>query len=164
MSRLDAMILRLQAQRAVLDDAASRLAGLPGPVLELGLGNGRTYDHLRQIFPGRDIFVFDREIAAHPDCVPPPEFQVLGDFRQTLAAAGARIGRPAAFVHADIGTADAAASARLAADILPDLVALLAPGGLLAGDQPMDHPALEPLDLPAGAAPGRYRYFRRRPG
>ena len=163
MSRLDAMILRLEAQRAVLNDAARRVAGLSGPVLEFGLGNGRTYDHLRSIFPGRPIFVFDREIAAHPDCVPPPEFQILGDFRETLSAAGARIGRPAAFIHADIGTADAAASARLASRILPDLLALLAPGGLLAGDQPMDHPALEPLALPAGGGPGRYRYLRRRP-
>ncbi|MEJ0068675.1 MAG: class I SAM-dependent methyltransferase [Pseudomonadota bacterium] len=28
-------------------------------MLELGLGNGRTYDHLRSLFPDHEIFVFD---------------------------------------------------------------------------------------------------------
>ncbi|MGH6887075.1 MAG: class I SAM-dependent methyltransferase, partial [Geminicoccales bacterium] len=49
MSRLDSFIRRLEAQRACLDLAAARIADLPGPVLELGLGNGRTYDHLREL-------------------------------------------------------------------------------------------------------------------
>ena len=42
MTRLDEFIVRMQAQRACIDDAAARTAGRPGPVLELGLGNGRT--------------------------------------------------------------------------------------------------------------------------
>ena len=79
MSRLDTFIRRLQAQRLCLDVLAERLQGLPGPVLELGLGNGRTYDHLRERFPGRAIFVFDRQVAAHPDCIPPAEQLRLGD-------------------------------------------------------------------------------------
>ncbi len=70
MSRLDSAIRRLQAQRACLDAAAALVAGLPGPVLELGLGNGRTYDHLREILPAREIFVFERRIAAHPASIP----------------------------------------------------------------------------------------------
>ena len=52
MSRLDSFIRRLEAQRACLALAAGRIGGLPGPVLELGLGNGRTYDHLRELLPG----------------------------------------------------------------------------------------------------------------
>ncbi|MBM3542582.1 MAG: hypothetical protein FJX51_11085, partial [Alphaproteobacteria bacterium] len=68
MSRLDSFIRRLQAQRACLDHAAMLVRDLPGPVLEFGLGNGRTYDHLRETFPGREIFAFDRQVAAHPDC------------------------------------------------------------------------------------------------
>ena len=55
MSRLDAFIRRLQAQRTCLGLAADLVAGVPGPVLELGLGNGRTYDHLRELMPDREI-------------------------------------------------------------------------------------------------------------
>ncbi len=67
MSRLDSVIRRLQAQRACLNKAAGLVGGLPGAVLELGLGNGRTFDHLREILPGREIFVLEREVAAHTD-------------------------------------------------------------------------------------------------
>ena len=65
MSRLDSVIRRLAAQRACLEAAARLIAELPGPVLEVGLGNGRTFDHLREILPGREIFALDRRIAAH---------------------------------------------------------------------------------------------------
>ena len=73
MSRLDEFILRMQAQRACIDEVALRMLDHPGPVLEVGLGNGRTYDHLRLKFPQRAVYVFDREVAAHPDCIPPAE-------------------------------------------------------------------------------------------
>ena len=73
MSRLDSFIRRLEAQRACLDQAARLIAELDGDVLELGLGNGRTYDHLRELCPDREIYVCERLVAAHPDCVPPAE-------------------------------------------------------------------------------------------
>ena len=66
MSRLDSFIRRLEAQRACLDLAARRSPICRGPVLELGLGNGRTYDHLRELLPLREIFVFERDVRAHP--------------------------------------------------------------------------------------------------
>jgi hypothetical protein len=40
----------------LLRDAARRLEGVPGCIFELGLGSGRTFDHLRQLFPDREIF------------------------------------------------------------------------------------------------------------
>lgn len=160
MSRLDSFIRRLEAQRACLDRAAELIAGLSGPVLELGLGNGRTYDHLRSRLPDREIFVFDRQIAAHPDCIPPEQFQVIGDFRDTLPAARARIGGPAALIHADLGTGDEAASAALAWRITGLLVAILAPGGVLVGDQSMSHRRLEPMPPPRGVAADRYYLYR----
>ena len=55
MSRLESFIRRLQAQQACLDDDAAQVAQRPGVIFELGLGNGRTYDHLRARLPGRDI-------------------------------------------------------------------------------------------------------------
>ncbi len=100
MSRLDSVIARLMAQRACLDFACAAISDIAGPVLELGLGNGRTYDHLRSRLPERRIFVFERQISAHPDCVPPDQDVFLGDFLQHLPVALDRTGRPAALVHA----------------------------------------------------------------
>ena len=84
MSRLERMIERLSTQRACLDRAVTMVADLPGPVLEVGLGKGRTYDHLRHTLPGREIFVFDRDIHAPESCVPDSPYLYLGDFAETL--------------------------------------------------------------------------------
>jgi predicted O-methyltransferase YrrM len=162
MSRLDSAIRRLQAQRACLDLAVGLSAEIPGPVLEVGLGNGRTYDHLRQALPDRRIFAFDRQVAAHPDCIPAPEFLILGDVRETLTSALARTGQKAALIHADIGSGDEAATRSLVETIAPRLVALLAPGGILVSDQALTHAALSELPLPDGVKPGRYQVYRRR--
>ena len=48
MSRLDSFIRRLAGAARRLELAVGLIGDLPGPVLELGLGNGRTYDHLRE--------------------------------------------------------------------------------------------------------------------
>ncbi len=53
MSRLDSMLRRLAAQRDGLNWAASLIEGKEGDALDMGLGNGRTYDHLREILNGR---------------------------------------------------------------------------------------------------------------
>ena len=86
MSRLDSAIRRLEAQRACLDRAAELLDGVPGHVFELGLGNGRTYDHLRERFPSREIFVFEMKISAHPSCIPDDDHLFLGDVLDRLPA------------------------------------------------------------------------------
>lgn len=157
MSRLDSFIHRLEAQRSCLNDARDRSQAVSGLVLELGLGNGRTFDHLRAICRGRDIYVFDRQVAAHPDCVPAPERLFLGDFTDTLPQALRRFGAgAAAFIHVDLGSGDAAASEALARAITPDIARLMAPGAILVSDQPMPDPDLTPLDLPAGVEPDRY--------
>ena len=160
MSRLDSFIRRLEAQRACLDQAARAIAGLPGPVLELGLGNGRTYDHLRELLPEREIFVFERQLAAHPASMPDAEHLIQGDIRATLPAAGTRIGRPAALVHSDIGTGDAGRNAELAAWLAQALPSLLAAGAWVVCDQPMRSAALAPQPPPAGIAEERYFLYR----
>lgn len=162
MSRLDAFIRRMQAQRACIDAVAEIRHALGGAVLELGLGNGRTYDHLRERFLGRPIFVFDRQVAAHPDCIPPAEFLRLGDFRVTIPAYAAE-GRPGALlIHADIGSGDKAASMQLTADLAPHWVQILALGGFLACDQAVNQAGLDPWPLPASVDGGRYHLYRRR--
>lgn len=161
MSRLDSFIRRLEAQRACLGRAAELIRGLDGVVLELGLGNGRTYDHLRESFPDRDIHVCERRVAAHPDCVPPPEMLIIGDMRETLPAAQARLGGRVALAHLDVGTGDAAANRALATELTPLVVPLLQTGAVVVSDPPLDSPALEPLPLPEGVAAGRYHLYRR---
>jgi trans-aconitate methyltransferase len=158
MSRLESFIRRLTAQRDILDMICRDLALGDGPVIELGLGNGRTYDHLRERLPGRRIVAFDRVNAANLRSLPPEGDLILGEISET-AQAFAGIG--AALVHADIGSGyDDLDEMNLR--WLPQLaVDLLAPGGIAASGVPLDHPRLAPLSLPAGIRPGRYFLYRR---
>lgn len=162
MSRLDSAIRRLKAQRSCLDAAVTliRAENVKGPVLELGLGNGRTYDHIRELLPDREIFVFERKVAAHPDCIPDQEHLFLGDIFETLPLALARFEGQAALVHADIGSGDEDANARLAADLAPYLGRLLATGGLLVSDQNIPITGASDLPLPESVHPGRYHMQR----
>jgi hypothetical protein len=161
MSRLDSFINRLQAQRACLDAAARLLSDRPGPVLEIGLGNGRTYDHLRSVLPDNPIYVFDYRVAAHADCIPAPDNLFLGDFRDTLPAALDRLGRQAILAHGDFGgSADPAETRAVACAVAQGLSRLMAPGGLVICDQPLDAEGWVSLDPPAGVASDRYFMWR----
>jgi hypothetical protein len=95
MSRLDSFIARMQAQRDCLNFLKPAVEALPGPILEVGLGNGRTYDHLRDLFPGREIYVFERKVAAHPDCIPPDGRLFLGEAREAIPRAARQLGASA---------------------------------------------------------------------
>ena len=161
MSRLDSFIRRLEAQRRCLDLAAGLIRDVDGAVLELGLGNGRTYDHLRELLPNRDIYVCERQVAAHPDCVPPPDRLLLGDMRETLPAAASRLAGRVALAHLDPASGDRAASRALAAELAPLIVPLLGPGAILVSEPAISAEALIPLPLPEGVASGRYHLYRR---
>ena len=157
LDRLERMIERLVTQRACLDFAARQTAKMAGPILEVGLGKGRTYDHLRKILPEREIFVFDREVHAPADTVPNRKHLYLGDFRDSLEMAASHLGRQAVFAHADIGSEDRARDATLAAAIAPLLGRLVVVGGLVITDRPMTSEAWKEMDLPADV--GRWPYY-----
>ena len=159
-SRLDQFICRIKAQRDCLNMAAGLITATSGPILELGLGNGRTYDHLREVFPAREIYVFERDVAAHPDCIPDDDHLLLGDFHDSLPGALGRIGARAALAHCDIGSGDRALTARLAAFVGPALAPILAPGAVVVADQPLQIPRGRSVSLPDGVAPGRYHLYR----
>ena len=161
MSRLDLFIDRMVSQRACLDHAIAETAGMPGPVFELGLGNGRTYHHLREKVSGRPIYVFERAIASHPDSTPPDEMAILGDVRDTLPAALERFGATASLVHADLGGHNRAKNDAFARLISPLVEPLLAPGGLMVSSDRMYFDTLTELPLPAGAVPERCFIYRR---
>ncbi|MEE2981627.1 MAG: class I SAM-dependent methyltransferase [Pseudomonadota bacterium] len=158
MSRLDYSIGRLKTSRACIDHAVAEVGGLPGPILELGLGNGRTFDHLRESLPGRDIFVFELEIAAHPDCIPDDDHLLLGDIKDTLPLAVARFAGQAPLFHADVGSFDHAINAAIAAQIEPFVPQLMRPDGLVVTS--VAFPNLQPYPLPAGAIPDTYFMYR----
>lgn len=165
-TRLERFIARVVGQRCCIDAAAAATAQLPGVVWEVGLGNGRTFDHLRDRFAGRDIIVFDRQVIAHPDCIPAPDMLRLGDFGATLPAEASRSAGAVAMIHADVGSGDVKASRALGRWLTPLFVQALAGGGYLVGDQPMDEAALEPIalaDVGAGdLPPDTYFIYRKR--
>lgn len=160
MSRLDSFIRRMQAQRTCLNWAAQSVADLQGPVIELGLGNGRTYDHLREILPERAIYVFDRRVKAHPSCVPPRDRLFLGDVAETLPEAARHLSGSVVLAHTDLGTGVEETDGPLARLIGPWLTRLLHPGGVVVANHVLEVDALVPLPEPDGVQPGRYFLYR----
>lgn len=157
MSRLESMRRRLTAQIDGLNWAADTVAPLQGDVLELGLGNGRTYDHLRERLPDRRIWVIDRVLQSHPSCVPPADCFLQGeadDRLRHLATRGARI----VLAHYDFGFGvkekDVAEGARLSPLIAP----LMVPGGLLVSQQPLT--GFQQVAGPDTIDPDRYLFYR----
>lgn len=158
MSRLDSFILRMTAQREILNHLSGKLNELDGPVLELGLGNGRTFDHLRECFPDRRIIVFDRAVGSHKTSTPDAGNMVVGEIRET---AQKYIGVNAALAHVDIGTGYNDKDA-ITLTWLPQLMAaLVAPHGFAVSGLELQHPQLEPLPLPPTVENGRYFLYRR---
>ncbi len=157
MSRLDSMLRRLAAQRDGLNWAAARIADQPGDVLDLGLGNGRTYDHLREILSDRRIWVIDRVLQCHPSCVPPEEDFLQGEAQpmlQSLAEKGAKI----ALAHYDFGFGIKEKDVAEAARLSPALARVMAPDGLIISGQPLV--GFTQIEGPDTIAPDRYLFYR----
>lgn len=157
MSRLDSVIRRLTAQRAGLNWAAEQLADAPGDVLELGLGNGRTYDHLRELMPDRRIWVIDRNLQCHPACVPPTEDFLQGDADAMLVKL-AEGGPKLSLAHYDLGTGIKKADREISSVLSPLLAKSMRPGGIVVADQPLF--GFEQLPEPSDIPEGRYMFYR----
>lgn len=160
MSRLDVFIDRMVSQRACLDHAIAATAQMPGPVFELGLGNGRTYHHLCEKVQGREIYVFERAIASNPASTPPEDMVFLGDVMEMLPAALERFGPTASLIHADLGGHNLEKNDQFARRISPVIEPCLAPGGLMVSSDRMYFEGLEELPTPAGAVEGRVFIYR----
>ena len=160
MSRLDSFIARMQAQRDCLNFLKPAIDALPGPILEVGLGNGRTYDHLRGLFPGRDIYVFERKVAAHPDCIPPANRLFLGEARDSFRHAAHQLGPTAALIHSDLGTGDHAANMAMGQWLGPALDALAARGGYILANQALDVTRWQRQPEPPGVPEDRYFLYQ----
>ena len=156
MSRLDSVIFRAFAQRACLSEAAFLVAKIDGPVIELGLGNGRTYDHLRMLLPNREIFVFDRKITAHPSCIPDDTHLFVGDLKDTLQEFLACLSSPAVLVHADLAGENKSKNEAVAKWLGPVIRSLIILGGVVVSDQKFNTPSLTPIEVPHGVQANRY--------
>ena len=158
MSRLDSMLRRLTAQRDGLEWAANEVTTLPGDVLDMGLGNGRTYDHLRQELQGRRIWVIDRVLQPHPSCIPPEQDFLQGEAEDMLAALaekGARI----ALAHYDFGFGVKEKDVAEGAKLSPLITQLMVPGAIAVSQQPLV--GIEQLRGPETVAPDRYHFYRK---
>lgn len=149
------------SQRACLNHAVAATSGLTGPIYELGLGNGRTYHHLSGLVSPRDIWVFERAVASHPDSTPPDDRVFLGNVYDTLPEAFAKFGPTARLIHADLGGHDAAKNDAFARNLSPVIEPLLAVGGLMVASDRMYFDALEEQPLPEGAVRGQCFIYKR---
>ena len=129
-------------------------------MLELGLGSGRTFDHLRRHLPDREILVFERTADPRLPAGPDEAHLIRGELEETLRAARDRLPGPAVLAHSDIGTGDPARNARVARRIAALLPAVLQPGALVASDQPLASARLDSVPPPASVRPGRYHLYR----
>jgi len=161
MSRLDLFIDRMVSQRACLDFAINDTAAMTGPVFELGLGNGRTYHHMNERISGRDIYVFERAIASHPDSTPPENLTILGDVNETLPQTLVKMGPVASLIHADLGGHNRAKNDIFARKVSPLVEPMLAPGGVMVASDRMYFENLTELPLPPGAVEGRCFIYRK---
>ena len=164
MTRLDSFIRRLEAQRACLNQAIASVRDQEGVVIELGLGNGRTFDHLRQLLPQHRIIVFDRVVNAQASCRPADADMIVGDLHATLRHARTAFEGTAILVHSDIGCGDPVIDADTATAVATFLPPLVRPGGIVVSDQRLDTPVLEVGELPPGIALDRYFVYAKAVG
>lgn len=160
-SRLEKTLFRLQAQHACLAWAFQAIEGRTGVVAELGLGHGRTYDHLRNLLPEREIFVFDRANDAYPDCQPPEKYLVLGEVKDTVPAMYDRLGGKVVLANTDLGSFDKASNRAVAAMVSEVLPPLMAPGGIVMSDLELNLPDYERIPLPSAAPADAYCLYRK---
>jgi len=136
MSRLDSIMRRLSAQRDGLEWARDQTADLQGDALDMGLGNGRTYDHMREILPTRRIWVIDRVLQCHASCIPPDADFLQGEAEPMLARLAAQPVK-IALAHYDFGFGDEAKDIAEAARLSPAVAAVMAPRGIIVSGQPL---------------------------
>lgn len=159
-SRLEKLYFRLEAQNACFAWAFDQIADLPGVVFEIGLGHGRTFDHLQRYMPDREIFAFDREVNSYPDCTPDPDHLLKGDLSDTLPDAARRFAGQVVLAHSDVGSFSAESNSRMSSLVSSGLAPALAEGALIMSDLPLTIPNTVALPLPAGAREDRYYLYR----
>ncbi|MEP3946123.1 class I SAM-dependent methyltransferase [Ascidiaceihabitans sp.] len=164
MSRLESFRRRLNAQIDGINWAIENIGGtggentgaIQGDILEMGLGNGRTYDHLRE-YANRRIWVIDRVLQCHPSCVPPNADFLKGEADDMLVQMAQR-GTQIAFTHYEFGIGVSDVDSAEATRLAPLIKAVMAPQGLVVSQQKM--PGMTQIDGPPTVDPDRYFFYR----
>jgi S-adenosyl-L-methionine methyltransferase len=159
-SRLEKLLYRLEAQHACLAWAFGEIKDRAGVVFELGLGHGRTFDHLRRHLPDRHILVFERKVDSYPDCTPDPSQLILGELAETLSDAARRFEGKVVLVHSDVGSFEPEHNSHMSGIIGSHLGPALAPGAIILSDLPLSIPGAHAVPLPPGAREDRYYIYR----
>lgn len=160
LTRLEKTLYRLEAQHACLQWAFEQIASRKGVVFEIGLGLGRTFNHMRKYVGDRDIYTFERVINAYPDCMPDEDHLIMGELEDTLPIAAQDFKGRVVLAHSDIGSFDRDNNKIMAAMINRNLRDALAPGAIVLSDLPLNVPDCDPMPLPAGAREDRYYLYR----
>ena len=156
MSRLESMRRRLTAQIDGLNWGLAETANLTGDILELGLGNGRTYDHLREYGGGRRVAVIDRQLNCHPSCIPPEADFFQGeadDMLRQMSQNGMRF----ALVHFELGIGVEEHDNALSAKLAPLIAPLLVPGAIVVTQNPL--PGFTAIPGPDSVEDERYLFY-----
>lgn len=154
----------MQAQRACIELAASLVSELDGPVLELGLGQGRTFDHLQETFPNRKVYLIDDMMKPADGIRLDPSLAIKGDVLDLLAHFARDHGPAFTVVHSDLG------GSRWD-DLTPDipvikclskwLPQITLPGAAIISNLPIESNLLIENDLPIGIRKGKIFFYRR---
>lgn len=161
LSMLDRFHFRLKSQHACFAWVFEQIKHMQGPIFELGLGKGRTYDHLRRNQPGREIFVFERDVRPMEGCLPPDPYLVRGDIEVNLPVYVNRFAGKVVLVHSDVGDTSPEHN-RMMSELVPRIAPpALMPGGYILSDLDLELPRFERLPLPPEAVPGRYFVYRK---
>jgi hypothetical protein len=146
MSRLDDLICRFSAQKATLDMATEAVRSKQGLVVELGLGSGRTFDHLRKRLPNKRIFTFDYAVNTHPGCEPLQDQLILGPIEETLAGFTKQHQGEVVLIHVDLGTKDLIRDQQLMTRLSPYIDKLVMSAGYIVSDRELKISRFEPIE------------------
>ena len=157
MSRLESMMRRLAAQKTGLEWCVEQTEKIKGDFVEIGLGNGRSYDHIREIAPNKKIWVLDRILQCHPSCVPPEDSFLQGEANEVMIQMkkdNIRI----ALTHYDFGVGIKDKDEAEAAALSPLIKDIMVEDGLLMSCQPLV--GFKQIEGPAEIPAGRYYFYK----
>lgn len=158
MSRLESFIRRMIAQRDALNQVHREVLRMSGPVVEMGLGGGRTYDHMAKQYGAKRIVVFDRDPWPNEMEAASPKHFIQGEIKTTHKAFA---DLNAALVHIDIGSRSKLTDIETLEWLASAATTVSASNGFILSGLPLEHSQLveQPLkDVPAG----RYFLYRKR--
>ena len=138
LSRLESTILRQISQKACLDYGINMARKVNGHVVELGLGMGYTFDHLRRSFTARQLYAFDLELFTHKKLTPFETQLRLGDIRETFPRFAKHNFQKVALLHIDIRTNNFKRDTAVYSRVEAAIEEAMAPNGIVVSDRELN--------------------------